>query len=459
MMPPLTGPVLTAAEMRAAEAAAMAAGLSVDTLMDRAGHALAQAVWRFGGGCPVLVLCGPGNNGGDGYVAARAMRALGLDVRVAALAPPTTDVAQRAAATWTGEVEDLVHAAPSALVLDCLFGTGLSRPLDPECAAQLDRLIRAARFVVAADLPSGVGSDDGALLGAAPVQLTVALGALKPAHLLQPAAALCGHVIVADIGVAAQSQTHVLPKPQLAVPTPQDHKFSRGLVTVVAGAMPGAALLSASAAARSGAGYVVLAGGQSGAGAPLSLVHRPIEAALADPRLAALVIGPGLGRSDAAKALLAKTLALPVPVVVDADALHLVRLDHLTARSAPTLLTPHAGEFAALFGAQKGSKIDQAQSAAQASGCGVIFKGADTVVALPDGTTWVAAGASAWLASAGTGDVLAGIAGTMLARGLDASRAAQASVWLHNRAASLAGPGLIADDLLGCLAPALAMAR
>lgn len=437
----------------------MATGVSVDELMARAGDALAHAVWRFGGGHPVLVLCGPGNNGGDGYVAARQMRALGLDVRLAALGPPMTDVAQRAAAGWSGAIDSLDKVEAAPVVLDCLFGTGLSRPLDANCAAALNRLRAAARFMVAADLPSGVGTDDGAPLGAVPVDLTMALGALKPAHLLHPAAALCGHIRVADIGLSADSPVHVLPRPQLRPPGPQDHKFSRGMVTVLSGEMPGAALLCASAAARSGAGYTVLAGGSRGSGGPLSLVHRALDAALADRRAAALVIGPGLGRGPDAQALLNRVCAGSLPLVVDADALHLVSLPAVQVRSAPTVLTPHAGEFAALFGARTGSKIDQTRSVAQDSKSIVIFKGADTVIATPDGQAWIAANSPAWLATAGTGDVLAGIVGALLAQGLEASRAAQAAVWIHGRAAALAGPGLIADDLLPQLAPAMAAAR
>jgi hydroxyethylthiazole kinase-like uncharacterized protein yjeF len=460
MLPPLTGPVLTAAEMRAAEAHAMANGISVDTLMARAGLALAEAVWRFGGGRPVLILCGPGNNGGDGYVAARILRDRGLSARVAALAPPQTDVARRAAAQWAGDVQSLADADPAPVLLDCLFGTGLTRPLDTVVADRLAALATAARCIIAADLPSGVGSDDGACLGASPAQVTLALGTLKPAHVLQPAAALCGYVMCADIGLApTTSLAHVIARPCLPQPGPQDHKYRRGLVTVVAGAMPGAAKLCAAAAARSGAGYVVLAGAQDEGGLPLSIVHRDYEAARNDPRVSALVIGPGLGRGETARALLNDALARDVPLVLDADALHLVDQAALSRRQAPTLLTPHDGEFAALVGAGTGSKIDRTRQAAQNLGCTLIFKGADSVVASPDGRVGVSAGASAWLATAGTGDVLAGIAATLLAQGMDVHAAAEAALWLHARAAQIAGAGLIADDLLAALPKARGQAR
>ena len=447
-MTPLTGPVLTAAEMRAADAAAIAAGTSADHLMARAGQALAEAVWRFGGGQAVLILCGPGNNGGDGYVAARLLQAKGLDVQVAALAAPVTDVARRTALGWAGPVAALADAAPAPVLLDCLFGTGLARPLDSALADRLAQLRAQSRMVIAADVPSGLGTDDGAHLGAIRADVTVALGALKPAHLLQPGAAYCGHILIADIGIPVAANCHVTARPHLPKPGPRDHKYTRGLVGVVAGHMPGAARLTASAAARSGAGYVLLAGG-NGDGLPFAIVPKAFDDALADPRLSALVMGPGLGRDARARDQLAVALAAPVPLVLDADALHLVDLADIRRRAHPTVLTPHGGEFAALFGdAGGGSKIDRTRHAAAQSGATVFFKGADSVIAAPDGRTWLTPSASPWLASAGTGDVLAGILGAMLGQGLDGPGAAQAALWLHSRAAALAGPALIADDLL-----------
>ncbi len=457
MMPPLTGFILTAAEMRAAEAATMASGVSVDALMARAGAAISEAVWRFGGGQPTLILCGPGNNGGDGYVAAALLKERGLDVRVAALGEPKTDVARRARAAWSGSVETLDKAAPAPVLLDAVFGTGLDRPLDAGLAGQLARLRQQADFVLAADVPSGVGSDDGADFGAISAHVTIALGALKPAHLLHPSAGLCGHIICADIGIAAQSALSVVARPRLTRPTAADHKYTRGLVTVIAGEMGGAAALAATAAARSGAGYVVLAGAQFGTFAqiPLSIVHRSIDAALADSRTGALVIGPGLGRSDAARALLDRVLATDIPLVLDADALHLITPDQLTSRAAPCVLTPHKGEFQAAFGTLSGSKVDRARQAASLCGATVVLKGADTVLAGSDGRVALAAHLPSWLASAGTGDVLAGIVGAMLARGLDGFSAAQAAIWLHGRAAQIAGPWLIADGLCAALPQAL----
>jgi hydroxyethylthiazole kinase-like uncharacterized protein yjeF len=453
-------PILTAAEMRAAEEAVMSANTSVDTLMARAGLAIARAAHAFSGGAPALVLCGPGNNGGDGYVAARHLRGLGVKVRVACSAAPATDSARAAAADWGEAVETLADAASAPVLIDCLFGTGLMRPLASDVAAALIRLAGAARFTIAADLPSGVASDNGAILSPVPAfDCTVALGALKPAHLLQPAASRCGRLIVADLGLGAVASNLVaIAQPHLPAPGPADHKYTRGMVAVVAGAIGGAALLAASAAQRAGAGYVVLAGG-SGVGGPCALVHRAVADdadladLLADERIGAVVVGPGLGRSEDARARLNVALATGRPLVIDADAI--VSLEgspeRLAALSAPAILTPHEGEFARLFGTIVGSKVERVRAAAKRCGQTVLLKGADSVVAHPDGRAGVAPRAPAWLASAGTGDVLAGISGAMLARGLDPFDAACAALWLHGAAACAAGPALIADDLAGHL--------
>jgi ADP-dependent NAD(P)H-hydrate dehydratase / NAD(P)H-hydrate epimerase len=453
----LHAPILTAAETRAAEEAAIANGASISELMDRAGAAIAEAVWRYGSGQRTLILCGPGNNGGDGYVAARLLAERGVKVRVAASAAPATPAAKAARKAWSGEVEKLESAKSAAILVDALFGTGLSRPLDDTIAAPLRRLVEAAHFSLAVDVPSGISTDDGAVLGAAPVTMTLALAALKPAHLLHPAAALCGMIRCADIGVAVDSATAVLARPNLAAPGPQDHKYSRGYVAVISGTMTGASMLAAAAAQRAGAGYVALAGG-SGTGGTMALVHRNIEEVLADDRVDAFVIGPGLGRDAAARALIDRVIAAEPALVLDADALHLISSEDFRSfarRKSPVILTPHAGEFDALFGRDTGSKVDRARKAARDSGCKIIFKGADTVVASNDGRVAIAASASHWLASAGTGDVLAGIAGAMLARGLGPHEAASAAVWLHNEAARRAGHGLIADDLCAQLPAAL----
>ena len=372
----LSGPVLTAAAMRAAE---LACGVPLDELMERAGAKLVEAVWRFGGGQPVLVLCGPGNNGGDGYVAARLLAARGLAVRVAASSAPTTDLARNAAARWTGPVERLADVPGAPVLIDALFGTGLSRPLDPAIARPLLALAGAAQLVIAADVPSGVGCDDGSDLGAAKADITITFGAAKPAHLLHPAAGFCGRVRIADIGIGCSSETRVLQRPALSPPGPCDHKYSRGMVAVVGGAMPGAAALAATAAARSGAGYIVALG--IDAALPHAIVGRPygaLDEVLSDRRVGAVVIGPGLGHDARAAALLDATLKSDRALVIDGDAL---ASGAVAERRAPTILTPHNGEFARVFGADGGSKIGRAHAAAVRSGATVIFKGADTVIA------------------------------------------------------------------------------
>nr|MBA2466552.1 NAD(P)H-hydrate epimerase [Sphingomonas sp.] len=246
--------ILTAAAMRAAEQAAIDGGTPVESLMERAGAALAEAAYRFAGPSPVLVLAGPGNNGGDGYVAARHLAGRGVEVRIAALG----ETANAASAGWKGQVEQLGPETEHAPVLiDALFGTGIKHGLEASVTEQLFRLSNAARTRIACDLPSGTDSDSGAELSPVPqFDMTVALGALKPAHRLMPAMQRCGRVVVADIGVAATGDWHEIGAPRLPPLDPGGHKYDRGLVHMLAGTMPGAIALAATAAARTGAGYV-----------------------------------------------------------------------------------------------------------------------------------------------------------------------------------------------------------
>jgi hydroxyethylthiazole kinase-like uncharacterized protein yjeF len=444
--------------MRAAEDCAIAEGTSAEALMERAGIAAAEAIRRFAGPLPALVLCGPGNNGGDGYVVARALAEAGSPVRVAALAEPKTIAAAAARARWTGEVAPLAEAEPAPLLVDALFGTGLARRLDEPLALRLGALAGHARVSVALDLPSGAATDDGSLLSPVPdFDLTIAFGSLKPSHLLQPAARRMGRIVVANIGIAAQSALFEIARPILAAPGPADHKYSRGYVVVAAGGMPGAARLAATGALRGGAGYVHLVSPNPLGGLPAAVVESAdAAAAFADPRVGAIVVGPGLGRSAAAGALLAEAARSAAPLVADGDALTLAAVPDFFHRCARTpILTPHAGEFARLFGEGGGSKVEEARRAAAAARSVVVCKGADTVVAAPDGRAAIASAAVHWLATAGTGDVLAGIVGATRARGLEAFEAACAGVWLHARAAELAGPALIADDLPSHLPVAL----
>jgi hydroxyethylthiazole kinase-like uncharacterized protein yjeF len=450
----MTGrPILTADKMRAAEQAAIGRGTSVTELMERAGAALAEAAYRFAGPLPALILCGTGNNGGDGYVAARHLGERGVAVRIAALGEPKSDAAKQARSKWGGEIEMLsLDTAPAPLVVDCLFGTGLKRGLEEAVVKQFSSLCGTALVTIACDLPSGVNSDSGAELGPIPAfDLTVALGALKPAHLLHPAMHKCGRLILADIGVDASAEWHEIAAPTLPPLDPGGHKYDRGLVHLLAGKMPGAIALAATAAARSGAGYVRVSTSRPIDGLPAAIVQTD-TASVNDDRIGCLLVGPGMG--DIPQVL---TLALTsrAPKVIDADAItHLGEPGRLKGQDA--IVTPHSGEFRALFGEIAGSKPEQALEAARRSGAVVVFKGPDTIVASSDGRIGFAPPAPAWLASAGTGDVLAGMIAAMRARGLPAFEAASAGVWLHGRAAEIAGPQIIADDLAAAIPGAIA---
>jgi len=449
--------IVTADEMRTAEAQAIAAGTPAEELMERAGQGAAEAIWRFAGPLPALVLCGPGNNGGDGYVIARVLRERGLAVRVAALGEPTTPAARQARERWGGAVEPLGDDRPPApLLIDALFGTGLKRGLATAAAAALLRLAAGAQVRVAIDLPSGAATDDGALLSPVPdFELIVTFAALKPSHLLQPAARHMGRIATVDIGVEARSRLSRIARPMLPAPGPDDHKYTRGFVGLIAGEMPGAIALAAAAAARAGAGYVQLFASAAVAGVPSAVVQGRQGGDLS--RAGCLVLGPGLGRGEEARARVAEALATGKPLVLDADAPFLVGggVEGLRTAGQVPILTPHDGEFVRLFGDLRGSKVERARAAARRSGAVVVLKGPDTVVAAPDGRAAIAAATTHWPASAGTGDVLAGVIGAMRARGLEAFEAACAGVWLHGRAAELAGAGMIADDLLRELPRAL----
>ena len=444
-------PILTTVEMIAAEQRAINAGTSVETLMERAGAALAEAAYRYAGKMPALILVGPGNNGGDGYVAARHLAERGVKVRVAALTEPKGDAGRWARSQWRGDVETLGPTTKSApLLIDALFGTGLKKGLETSVLEQLFRLSDAAKIRIACDLPSGVESDSGAELSLVPTfDLTVAFGALKPAHRLFPALHQCGRIVLADIGVEASGDWHEIGMPDLPPLDPGGHKYSRGLVHALAGKMPGAIALAANAAAHSGAGYVRVSTSLRIDGLPASIVQTD-TAELNDERIGCILVGPGLG--DIPQIL---TLALTsrAPKVIDADAItHLGEPERLRGQDA--ILTPHEGEFERLFGKLEGSKAERAVEAARRSGAVVVYKGPDTLIAAPEGRLAFAPPAPPWLASAGTGDVLAGMIAALRARGLTGFEAACAAVWLHGRAAETAGPRMIADDLVQAISGA-----
>ena len=429
----MTRPILTTAAMRAAEQAAIDGGTSEATLIERAGAGLAEAVRRFVGPRDTLVLCGAGKNGADGKVAARHLAAAGYTVRTATL-------------------DTLADAEPAAILIDCLFGTGLNRGLETSVSNKLIALSSSAFVTVACDVPSGASSDDGALLSPIPsVDLCVTFGALKPAHRLMPAMARIGRLVVVDIDVPVQSDWFEIGTPTLPPLDPAGHKYSRGLVHCLAGKMPGAIALSARAAAASGAGYVRVSTSLAIDNMPSAIVQTD-TAVVNDPRVGAILVGPGMGDIPQ---ILTLALTAPRPVVIDADGIAAVgEPERLVGHDA--ILTPHEGEFVNLFGDLPGSKADRALAAAKRSGAVILFKGPDTIVASPDGRIGFAPPAPAWLASAGTGDVLAGIVAALRARGMLSFEAACAAAWIHGRAAERAGPGMIADDLIAALAPTLA---
>ncbi len=447
-------PILTAEAMRAAEQAAIGDGTSVEQLMERAGAALAEAVYRFAGPIPALFLCGPGNNGGDGYVAARHLAQRGVAVRVAALSEPKSAAAKWAHSEWGKEMEELTDSAlASPLVIDCLFGTGFRCGIESTVSEQISRLCGGAVVKVACDVPSGIDSDSGVQLSDVPsFDLTVTFGALKPAHLLYPAMRKCGRIVLADIGIDSGTDWHEIPTPYLPPLDPGGHKYDRGLVHALAGKMPGAIALAASAAAKAGAGYVRVSTSRNIEHLPAAIVQVD-TAEVNDERIGCLLVGPGMG--DIPQVL---TLALTskAPKVIDADGItHLGEPERLKGQDA--ILTPHDGEFQKLFGDIAGTKPERALEAARRSGAVVVYKGPDTLVASPDGRMGFRPPAPAWLASAGTGDVLAGTIAAMRARGMPAFEAACAGVWLQGRAAEIAGPQMIADDLAAAIPHAIAL--
>jgi hydroxyethylthiazole kinase-like uncharacterized protein yjeF len=459
--------VLTPAEMAVADGAAIASGISGFSLMRAAGRAVAREILRRFRPCPVAILCGHGNNGGDGFVIASYLFARGWPVRVALLGDREAlrGDADLAARLWAGPIEPLAPAvlARAGLVVDSLFGAGLTRPVTGAAAA----VLAAARGlpIVAVDLPSGVSGLTGEVLGAAPqAVLTVTFFRLKPGHLLLPGRTLCGETVLAEIGIPASVLGVVPPRafrngPALwAGRLPRrglgDSKYTRGHLTILGGAaMTGAARLSAASARRVGAGLVTIAAGD----APSAAIYRaaepgvivteaPIDALLADARRNAWLVGPGLGQGERTEAAVAALMAAGVAVVVDADGLTACAGNPARLRGA-ALLTPHAGEFARVFGPIGPDKPAAARRAAAETGAVVLLKGADTVIAHPDGRVIIDAGAPPDLATAGTGDVLAGAAAGLIAQGMAPFDAAAAAAWALGTAARQAGPGLIAEDL------------
>jgi len=481
-MPPpaVFGPeLLTVAEMYAADAAALTAGISGERLMEAAGRGVADAIRRRWAPRPVAVLCGPGNNGGDGFVVARLLKAAGWPVRLALLGDRDrlTGDAACAAARWPGVAVPLDAAVLDGcgLVVDALFGAGLARPVEGVAAAVLHAVTERGIPCVAVDVPSGVHGDTGAVLGTAvAAALTVTFFRRKPGHLLLPGRPLCGETVVVDIGTPAHVLDEIRPShfenlPALWLdrfpwPRPEGHKYSRGHAVVVGGAeITGAARLAAAGAMRIGAGLVTVAMPPAAfsiyAMALPGVLHAPIRNLrefvdlIADKRKNAILLGPGNGVGRVTRDRVLAALGADKAVVLDADAITACadapeRLFD-ACRGRTVVMTPHDGEFARLFGrtSAAGGKVERASAAALASHATILLKGGDTVVAAPDGRVAITANAPPTLATAGSGDVLAGMTVALLAQGMPAFDAAAAAAWMHGEAARLFGPGLIAEDL------------
>ena len=479
--------LLTSVEMAEADRLAIAGGIAGSELMESAGRAVAEAVaGRHPSGSRIVVVAGPGNNGGDGFVAARLLAERGARVEVMLLGDigRLKGDAALAAKKWTGPgaAADPSALAGAEVVIDALFGAGLDRPVEGTARALIEAINAGKAPVYAVDLPSGINGTSGAALGVAvKAAHTITFFRKKPGHLLLPGRLHCGTIAVADIGIPASVLETIAPKtfenvPPLwrryfPVPKHEGHKYDRGHAVVVSGPMwsTGAARLAARGALRAGAGLVTIASPREAlavnAAVSLAVMVRPVEGAaelakfLSDRRLNALAIGPGAGVGEATCERVLAALKGERAVVLDADAITSFAADPrrlaraLRARSAQaTILTPHEGEFSRYFGGlddkiEALSKLERARTAAKDVGAVVVLKGADTVIAAPDGRAAINANAPAYLATAGSGDVLTGMATGLLAQGMPAFEAAAAAVWLHGEAAAAFGPGLIAEDL------------
>jgi hydroxyethylthiazole kinase-like uncharacterized protein yjeF len=479
--------ILTNAEMAEADRLTIADGTAGQTLMENAGRTVTDAVAKgWPPGSRVVVLAGPGNNGGDGFVAARLLAERGYSVTVLLLgsAAKLKGDAAAAAKAWTGPVgaataKGLVGAD---IVVDALFGAGLDRAVDGLARAVIEAANAQSAPIVAVDLPSGINANSGAVMGAAiKATQTVTFFRKKPGHLLMPGRAYCGAISVAAIGIADSVLGRIAPRtfenrPELwratfPLPRPEGHKYQRGHAVVVSGPLwsTGAARLAARGALRAGAGLVTIASPRDAlavnAAANLAIMVRPVDGAselarlLADPRFNAVAIGPGVGLGEPTCELVLAALAGERSVVLDADAITSFAnapervAAALKARgSSATVLTPHEGEYSRYFhgldvNTKAGSKLERARRGAALTGAVVLLKGHDTVVTSPDGRASIAANAPAFLATAGAGDVLTGLVAGLLGQGMPAFEAASAAVWLHGEAACAFGHGLIAEDL------------
>lgn len=484
--------LLSPDEMAEADRRTIAAGTPGIVLMERAGLAVAErAAALVPCGARVAAICGPGNNGGDGFVVARILQERGYRVRVALLGSrrDLRGDAAEAAGRWTGAMEASARDVLDCdLIIDALFGAGLSRELDGRAREFVEAINGSGKRVLAVDLPSGIDGATGQVRGAA-VQAaeTVTFGRRKPGHLLLPGRLYCGRVSVADIGIEEATVQELNPKTfanepalwrdRFPFPKIDGHKYDRGHTVVVSGPAhaTGAARLAGRAALRAGAGLVTVAAPRTAVpvlAASLTAVMvreangaKGLTSLLKDDRLNVVLLGPGQGIGKGTRDAVAAAAQAGRTLVLDADALTSFSesaepLARIISRAAAAVLTPHEGEFARLFKGKRkvgsGSKAERSRAAARLMGAVVVLKGPDTVVASPDGRASIAANAPPWLATAGTGDVLAGIVAGLLAQGMPAFEAACAAVWLHGEAGREAGPGMISEDLDSALRGVLA---
>lgn len=466
--------VLTVRQMGEADRLTIAAGTSGQALMENAGAAVAHAILARHRPGPVTILCGPGNNGGDGFVAARHLAEAGWPVRLALLGARDhlKGEARYHAAQWRGDVSPLAPAAldGAALIVDAIFGAGLSRALSGPAAETLAAAAQTGAPIVAIDIPSGIMGDTGESLGAVAAALTVTYFRKTPGHLLLPGRPLCGEIVVANIGTPDSVLDTISPNtfenapslwlPQFPQRTDAGNKYTSGHALISGGyPMTGAARMAARAAARAGAGLTTIAVPQAAlpvyATALTSIMVHPLAAPadlaylLADHRVTAFLIGPGAGVSEETRSRALAMLATTRATLLDADAITSFQANPaalFSAISGPCVMTPHEGEFKRVFD-PKGDKLLRTRAAARLSGAVIVLKGADTVIAAPDGNAIINANAPPTLATAGAGDVLSGIILGLLAQNMPPFLAAAAGVWLHGAAAAAFGPGLLAEDL------------